>query len=164
MSKKYSYRAFASANQINSIFKTTIPSKSNTNTSWLYGKYSDEGGFELTDESIHETASIFMKANVTASNINWLGDVSKVIIRRVNGTNYYIYIFIAACIGVFFFTKSILHFIENGKLLDLLQQVAPIICAIIIYIIELWAKIAFKDLSDNIITMLNKNDIETEKM
>ena len=167
MSNKVEYRTFETANNVNAILKTTFKADRKLWRS-LKGKYSDEEGFEMaydiSNSYSESNLGPLVKSNVTATNINWTGDVSKVKIRRINGPLYYIQIWLCIIIASIIFLSSLIKYFETGEFQKNEFHIILLICVIYALLIELWSINAFNKLTHEIIDLLNNNGVETEKL
>jgi hypothetical protein len=109
-------------------------------------------------------ALVSIKAHTTVASINWTGTASKIMMERVNGLSYHIQLGICFVTIGAIFVLAVKEYMNTGNLLEYNLHVIPLYCIIYMLLLELWAILAFKNLSKNIIRLVKKEGIEVTKL
>ena len=162
------YRVKAPANRLNTIIKTEIKRKMINKRYSISGKYSDEGGFDITStflcfESEFNTDS-FVKLNLKSVNSNTEGTESLLILKSIQGYPYYMHFWFSIGIIIIPFLIVFYQLIFNGINESLALLIFPFFGFLYAFLIYFFAEDTTSVLANRIEWIMRIEHIEYFKL
>ena len=165
--KTVKYEIKEGAYRLNDIIGIEIKRKTFSKRNNISGKYSDDGGFDLSNTfsmlSTEPSLGPIVKLNLKLVNSKSDGTESKLILKRVNGKTFNIHIWFAIFFIVLTVVIGIYQTLSNG-IIETSIFVLPIFGLIYILLIEFFANSTISNLIKQIEKIMVAEKIEYKKL